>query len=351
MEPQINRYKRIIKPTVYRAPGFDPVGMFEELIAKVQGNGGHIEQTLSYIDSCSAYEWMKIAQQHAYQSYGAETSIPYSSIAESVYDSLLDTPEWDGKSLEVILLGAGDAQKEIRLVRALLDGIPKLENLSVCLVDVSQPLLSMAERNVTKAFPKESNVDIYSVEGNFLHFQRYKDLFQDPPGTRLVRFVVLLGFTFGNLDSEIEFIRNSLGGFKKGDMFLTDFGFVEAPASDLEGIKRKDPYVQPKNPLWKKTVGAFITCPFRKHRVNHEYVEFRPIVDNTLCVIEGSYCIELRVVVVGKDGSEHVFLPHRVKRHDAEKLVHAVCDRGWEARKGWTYDYQQKCGLYLWKRE
>lgn len=345
-----NEYLSIVKPNVYTAPGYDPNKLLDELLLKVHGTGGHIEQSLNYVDPVSARAWMKIAQHQDYQAHISQSSLPIASVVESIRDALLDSDNWDKESLEVVLLGPADAKKEIQLVKGILEEIMGLKSLYICLIDISQPLLHIAKERVASAFLEEPNIFLLGVEGDFRHLPLYRDLFYKPPRNKKTRLIVMLGYTFSNLSSEIEFVRDSLGSFRAGDMFLADFGIAFAPAKDREQILEKDPYLQSENHRWRKSVEEFIIGPFKRYREGCKYVEFSPMLDNTLCPVDGSYCIELRVTAVGHDESEHSFRTHRIKRYDPKKLVEAVCAEGWEVRNGWVYGPQQDRALSLWRK-
>ncbi len=348
LEKKNNDYLTYLKPTGYRVPGYDPVKLMDDLLIRVAGNGGHIEQTFTYVDPWSAHSWLTIAQHHDYQS--AQNGVPLESIVESVHDALLETPDWDKESLEVIILGPGDGKQEIRLLQKLKEGIPKLKQLYVCLVEISQELLAHAERNIVNAFKDEEDVFLLSVAGDFLHLPHYHDLFFKAPRNQRKRLIVMLGATFSNLDAELHFVRDSLAGFRTGDMFLADFGLsVYAPAHEKEQIQAKDPYLYGTQ-RWKKTLEDFILGPFKRHRQDHEYIEFTPILDDTFCPVKGSYCIEMRVTIVCKDSSEKNFRVHRVKRYDGKQLVKAICAEGWSTRNGWVYGSQQERALTLWQK-
>ena len=347
-EREENDYLTYLKPTGYQVPGYDPIKLVDELTQCVRGQGGHLEQTLTYVDPRSAQSWLTIARQQDYQN--SQNGVPMESIVESIRDALLETTDWDQKSLEVVVLGPGDAHKEIRLIQGIKEGIPQLKSLYICLLEISQALLDHAERNVINAFKNEENIFLLSVPGDFRRIPRYHELFFKPPRNKRKRLIVMLGYTFSNLDSEIEFIRYSLGGFREGDMFLADYGLsIFAPAHDKEQLLEKDPYLQGTQ-RWRKTVEEFIVGPFKRHREDCEYIEFTPVLDHTLCIVGGSYCVELKVTAVDRDGSETNFSVHRIKRYHARQLVQAVCAEGWSNRNGWIYGPLQDRALTLWQK-
>ncbi len=198
---QENEYLSIVKPNVYTAPGYDPNKLLDELLLKVHGPGGHIEQSLNYVDPVSARAWMKIAQHQDYQAHISQSSLPIASVVESIRDALLDSDNWDKESLEVVLLGPADAKKEIQLVKGILEEIMGLKSLYICLIDISQPLLHIAKERVASAFLEEPNIFLLGVEGDFRHLPLYRDLFYKPPRNKKTRLIVMLGYTFSNLSS------------------------------------------------------------------------------------------------------------------------------------------------------
>jgi len=343
-----NDYLKYLKPTGYHISGYDPFKLMNELRVRVIGNGGRIEQSLSYMDPWSARSWLSVANHPDYQN--AQNGTPFHSVAESVRDTLIETPDWDKQSLEVIILGPGDCKQEIRLIQMIREQLPSIKQFYICLIEISQELLHCAESNLANAFKNESNVFVLSVPGDFTHLPQYHELFFTPYRSQRKRLLVMLGATFANLDSEIEFVRHSLGGFRTGDMLLADFGLtVYGPAHDKEQIQAKDPYLQSNN-RWKSTLEEFIVGPFKRLREDYKHIDFSPTLDETFCVVKGSYCIEMKVTVTCKDESKKIFYVHRVKRYDGKQLVKAVCAEGWNTRNGWVYGSYQERALNLWQK-
>jgi hypothetical protein len=51
----------------------------------------------------------------------------------------------------------------------------------------------------------------------------------------------MLGYTFGNLDNEVSFVRNCLTGAEVGDLLLLDAGVAKASADDATQIRAREP--------------------------------------------------------------------------------------------------------------
>lgn len=148
-------------PNCWIAPGYDPIKMFVDLITLLNGQGGSIEQTYAYLDPKSALNWYTLSNHSAYATQYRE-NMPLGAIAEQIHQSA------GSSAIDFIALGAGDGKQEVRLLEHLL-GIREARpgrgrvDISLYLLDISQPLLSEAYRHASATLAGRSGVTVWAV--------------------------------------------------------------------------------------------------------------------------------------------------------------------------------------------
>jgi transcriptional regulator with XRE-family HTH domain len=313
-------------PNCWIAPGYDPIKMFMDLITLLNGQGGSVEQTYAYLDPKSALAWFSLSNQSNYATLYRET-IPFGAVAAKILECTGHT------RMDVIALGAGDAKDEVRLVRHLLEqhesnptpgkGRP---DISLYLLDISQPLLGEAYRHASATFGGQSGVTVWAVQGNFHHLPRYTQLHYAPQRAHRRRLIAMIGNTLGNLDNEPSFFRHCLIGFAPGDLLLLDVLVAQAPTSDPAEIRRKDPALQgPVRPSHVEWLGGLIL------RYCNGAVDVKLRLElETNCPAPGSYCLDTMATVRLSDGKEKCFSVHRFKRYESQSLIRILEPLGWE---------------------
>ena len=322
----------------YVEPGHDSIGMVRELASLLTGPGGHIEQSYKYLDAADADNWCELTQQDRYG--GFSESKPLEQVAAAVLQQIGRT------GLDVIGLGVGTGTHEARLIDKLLDG--GYADLRLFLVDISQPLLSLACQQTTKMLSGHAHIPITAINGNFFHLPSYEEVFQTTH--RRQRLLTLFGNTLGNLDNEIRFIRNSLSGAQRGDLFLIDVGVAKAPAERVDLLTANEPVLgKTRSPELQKQLKLqerFNVGPLLRYRNDIAEFEYMYSLDTTSCVIPGSYAIHMSANTRLTNGGSCQFSLGYIKRYDIAKLAERLKTEGWGHVGSWEYK-GQALGLFV----
>ena len=133
--------------------------------------------------------------------------------------------------MDVVSLGPGEGGKEQRVLDALLDtstADARFPWLSVCLVDVSIPLLLEAARGCRRVLDGSAQESVLLPvcgdfeEGALRFIERLPTARHEGEGARLV---LMLGNTFGNLRNEEAFVRRKLWTMTRpGDFVWLEVG-------------------------------------------------------------------------------------------------------------------------------
>ncbi len=325
------------------APGFEPIKMLRELVQQINGSGGHIEQSNLYLDHMSAACWCAIADQEDYAM--AQRSMPIDRAAAAISGFV------GSAGIDVLGLGCGDAKHEVRLIQHLLEqGHPA--DLRLYLLDISQPLLSVAYKHAADSLSGRCGVQVSAVQGNFHHLQRYSHLLYDAQRAHRRRVICLFGGTFANLENELLFIRHSLVGFTGGDLLLVNTSLIAAPVDCPQEIHRLDPRLSGRIPPgWQQRYDEWLTGPLLRYGRDVADIEFSSVLDTSWCPVPGSYAVEVRARVRSAAGRERSFSLFRFKRHEALRLLECMKELGWDPVDGWRYgDDPGARLLYLFRR-
>lgn len=174
----------------------------------LNGQGGSVEQTYAYLDPKSALNWYTLSNQSSYATIYRE-NMPLSGMAAQIQEWIAHAP------LDFIALGPGDGKQEVRLLQHLLEDPESRQaktrtDISLYLLDISQPLLSEAYRYASETLGGRSGVTVWAVQGNFHHLPRYTQLHYAPQRANRRRLIAMFGNTLGNLDNEPSFFRHCL---------------------------------------------------------------------------------------------------------------------------------------------
>jgi len=328
------------------APGFDPVKMIKELSMQVNSFGGHIEQGFLYMDPMSAADWCAIADLKDYDEMQA--SMQLDRAASVILEQC-------GKmGLDVVALGPGSARNEVRLVEQIL-AQGGHGDVRLYLLDISQPLLSVAYRHAAETLADRGGV-VFAIQGNFHHLPRYGQLLYSPQRAHRRRLVTMLGHTFSNLENELRFVRNSLVGFGAGDLLLLDirlaYASTDRPADE---IIEKDPGLlkargRGVSPALRQRWDEFLTGPIRRYAHVQTEIDMLRVLDLS-CPIPGSYAVDARARVRLPSGEEREFSVYYSRRYDSTKLQAALSREGWETVANWAYGGEvNPCMLFLLRK-
>ena len=328
------------------APGFDPVKMIKELSMQVNSFGGHIEQGFLYMDPMSAADWCAIADLKDYDEMQA--SMQLDRAASVILEQC-------GKmGLDVVALGPGSARNEVRLVEQIL-AQGGHGDVRLYLLDISQPLLSVAYRHAAETLADRGGV-VFAIQGNFHHLPRYGQLLYSPQRAHRRRLVTMLGHTFSNLENELRFVRNSLVGFGAGDLLLLDirlaYASTDRPADE---IIEKDPGLlkargRGVSSALRQRWDEFLTGPIRRYAHVQTEIDMLRVLDLS-CPIPGSYAGDARARVRLPSGEEREFSVYYSRRYDSTKLQAALSREGWETVANWAYGGEvNPCMLFLLRK-
>lgn len=299
------------------APGFAPVRLQEALAETLRGQCGRIDDTYKYLDSIGASQWCALLRQPDFASVA--TAVPISQAGDHLAPLLASGP------VDLLGLGVGTAEHELDLVAAL----PNIADLRLLLLDVSQPLLSEASTNVQNRVHRTRFVPTLGILGNF-HQLPLLAKHLDAHGPRQ-RIVTMFGYTFGNLENELRFLRDSLSWLSDGDFLLLDVMTALAPSNEPDKITKADPALATKRtPEWFKMVEQFLTGPIRRGIEDIKKITVEPKLDLRSCAIPGSYAIEMQATVTTNDGASKQFSVGYSKRYDIEGLQRCLSDEGWQ---------------------
>ncbi len=192
-------------PNCWLAPEFDPIKMIRELEMQLNGWGGHIDQSHLYLDPLSAACWCALS---AHEGYGAaRAEMPLDRAALQIGRCVGEV------GLDLIGLGPGDGKEEVRLTGHLSRA---RGDIRLYLLDISQPLLSVAYKHAAETLSDRRRVAVFGIQGNFHHLPRYAQLLAAPGRNHRRRVVCLFGNTVANLHNEVLFVRNICWGLSPG---------------------------------------------------------------------------------------------------------------------------------------
>lgn len=318
-------------PNCWLAPEYDAIKLHNEMKMQFAGRGGHIEQTYLYLDADSATAWCAFAEQESYtrRRMGMQLGQVAARILECV----------GNLGIDLIGLGCGDGKDEVRLSQCLLEQAEN-RNLRLYMLDISQPLCCAAYRHAAHVLGHLSRVSLYSIQGNFYNLQRYSQLLSSPTRTHRRRVVCMFGNTFGNIDNEVTFVRNSLVGFSPGDMLLLSVPEAPAPADKPDQILSKDLRLSAKLPAGYGIShhDQQLISVVNRYVEGNCGVELFSVLDRTSCVVPGSYAADVRATVKLPSGDTKQFSMYTAKRYDREQLDQTMASEGWEAVAHWRYD-------------
>lgn len=319
------------------APGFDPILNIRELARKLGAQGGYIEQSYLYSDPMSAACWVELSAQEDYF-IAAGQSTPL----EQTADYLVKYAKGHYAGLDIIALGCGDGRREVRLVQNLLErDLPG--RIRLYLLDISQPLLGLAHKHATETFIGNGRVTPLAIQANMHDLPRYTHLFQNPAGDRHLRVCLMFGYTFGNLENEVLFVRNSLLGFAPSDLLVFNVTLGSSLSEKPAQIQKTDSLLSGQVAgVWKRRQDEWLGGPIKRYAENVKSVEIIPQLDTACCTIPGSYAIELRAHVKGYDRSERQFAMMYVKRYHPDSLLATMGNLGWHPAAHWKYTQNRR---------
>lgn len=316
-------------------PGYEPVRMVQQLVRLLNGPGGHIEQTYSYLEHRSAIAYMALGQDPRYVAYRA--SYPIAELAQKICAECGPAP------LKVIALGPGDGTLEVRLVQQLLDD-KRQRDIEFILFDISQPLLNTAYQHALDTFGERSPVHTLMVQGNFHDMAGYKLVTHAPVRTRRRRLFTMMGNTIANLDNEPRFFQHCMSHCRLGDLLVLDIQCSAAPAdASEEQIRTLDPGLNgsfpEQNAKWLKTP-IHMQCP------DLESCDLKYELD-VRCPIPGSYALDAIATVKARGKPERRFSLFRFKKYNEVLVKKTLAGFGWECLLSMSFGVQDRPSISM----
>ena len=316
-------------------PTYDPVRAVMDLGRFLNGAGGHVEQTNAYLDHQSAAAYIGMCQQSPVAA-SLRACIPVGFAAQHI-------SEYCGKAgLNIIALGVGDGTLEVRLMQHLLSEMPG-RPIELCLLDISQPLLSVAYKNATDALSEFSNVHIWGMQGNFHHLPLYTQLYYTPAHTERRRVFSMLGGTLANLDNEPRFFQHSLLGCRRGDLLLLDVQLSKAPNDDAEAIMKYD---RTASVGVSASHQSWFNGPIWRHCKDVTQIDYHWRIDQQ-CPVPGSYALDAIATVKARGRADRQFSMFRFKRYEPTRLREMLESLGWDQLASYPYGIEEKSAAQL----
>ena len=225
--------------------------------------------------------------------------------------------------LQVIALGAGDGIQEAHLVAHLMEA--SAASVELCLLDISQPLLSCAYRHAAERLASSPQVKVWALQGNFHHLPLYTELHQSPTRSRGRRLFTMLGGTLAHLDHEPRFLQQALLACEADDLLLLDIPLASASCDEPMQIKARDRLFAGGIPA---PYATWLSGPIWRHCKQVEQVDFHWRLE-TRCPVPGSYALHALATVKSSRCADRQFSLFRFGRYDPAKLAECLSELGW----------------------
>jgi hypothetical protein len=246
----------------------------------------------------------------------------------------------DAGALQVIALGCGDGVSETHLTGYLVEA--QARSVELCLLDISQPLLSYAYQHAADVLASLPNVDVWAIQGNFHHLPLYAEFFASNPQKRRRRLFCMLGGTLANLDEELRFLRQSLLTCVEGDLLLLDVPLVGAAGDQPAELRQCDKLLADGVP---PPYAAWLGGPIWRHAREVTGIDFSWEVE-TRCSVPGSYALLAVAAVRASKRGDRRFSLFRFSRYDPAKLAVCLSEIGWEEMGAVAYAGEHSLRLY-----
>jgi len=319
------------------APSYDPLSCVADLVRFLQGAGGYLEQTSAYLDPGSAAAYLALCQ-HSPLSTALRSRLPLREIAQQIVAISGPGP------LQVIALGAGDGISETQLAGHLIES--GACGVELCLLDISQPLLTSAYHHAVDRLAGQPQVQVWALQGNFHHLPLYA-AFRRSTARRPRQLFTLLGGTLAHLDHEPRFLQQSLLDCAVDDLLLLDVPLTSAPSTDRAEIKRRDRLFAEGVPA---PYAAWLAGSLWRHCPQVEQVDFHWDLE-THCPVPGSYALHAVATVKSAQRADRPFSLFRLGRYDPAQLAQCLSEIGWEEIDAELYGGEHSLLLYRKRHE
>jgi len=314
-------------------PSSDSLPLLADLARFLNGAGGYVEQTHAYLDHYSAADYLALCQ-NSLAAATLRSCMPLGELAQRVVAIS------DRAALQVIALGAGDGLQETHLAAHLMEA--SAPSVELCLLEISQPLLSCAYRQAVDRLAIVPDVKVWALQGNFHHLPLYTELHRSLNRRRSRRLVTMLGSTLANLDHEPRFLRQTLLACEADDLLLLDVPMANAPCEEPLQIKARDRLFASGVPA---PYATWLGGPIWRHCKDVERVDFDWRLE-TRCPVPGSYALHAVATVQSSRCADRSFSLFRVARYDPTQLAECLSELGWNEVDAVTYGGEHSLRLY-----
>ena len=317
----------LLTPSSYSLP------LLADLARFLNGAGGYVEQTHTYLDHYSAADYLALCQ-NSLAGATLRNRMPLGELAQRIVATS------DRAPLQVIALGAGDGHQESHLVAHLIEA--RVPSVELCLLDISQPLLSCAYRHAVDRLAGSPHVKVWALQGNFHDLPLYTELHQSLTRRRSRRLITMLGSTLANLDHEPRFLRQSLLACEADDLLLLDVPLASAPCDAPLQIKARDRLFAGGVPA---PYATWLGGPIWRHCKDVERVGFHWQLE-TRCPVPGSYALHAVATVQSSRCADRPFSLLRIARYDPTQLAECLRELGWSELAAIPYGGEHSLRLY-----
>ena len=302
-------------PNCFIPPSSDSLRALDEMNALLQGPGGHLEQSSTYLDHQSAAAYLRVCQQLPAH-VAMRNQLPLHQVVSMIRANIASAP------LQVFALGVGDGTLTTRLIQLLLDGKSCLP-FNLCLVDVSLPLLSHALGS-TAALGQFSNSFTWGIQINLLDLPVHDELLlqRSPVGGR--RLFCMLGGTLADLENEPRFFQHSLVGARPGDMLLLDIP-----------LRKEDCDIQTPSAL-SQLHRAWFSGVIQRHCPGASQIDFQ-LGQAAQGMVPESQIREVLATVRAKGQADRTFSMYRFRSYDPKRVSELLTSLGWEELSSVVY--------------
>lgn len=311
----------------FLAPVADVMSLYEQqrqaLLAR---SGAPLRPFVAYFDPAGAFDYRQWLDASG---SGWQTRSVLAQFLEPIKRCLeLDPGVPDLRPLDVVALGCGVGENETHLVQVLLEealGGP----LTLCLQDLSFPLLSAASRHAS---------DVLSIYPQATRWALHADLEQlGPHGTLLLRersrrLFTLLGHTLGEVENEQRLLRESIGAVAlPGDLLLLDVAVTSAEPPATREL------------LWK------LYEKWQRGLVQRARPELKGLqLEELLLTQQGWADLEHDIVVTSDQGPRWVV--GRRRSYNPARLSKLLGAAGWNVLHREDYGTQTPSSMFLCER-
>ena len=314
-------------------PSSDSLPLIADLALFLNGAGGYVEQTHAYLDHYSAADYLALCH-NSLAAATLRSHMPLGELAKQVAATSGRAP------LQIVALGAGDGQQECLLAAHLMEA--NAPSVEMCLLDISQPLLSCAYQHAVDRLAAMPHVKVWAIQGNFHYLPLHIESHRSITPRRSRRLITMLGGTLANLDHEPRFLRQSLLACEADDLLLLDVPLAPASCDEPLQIKARDRLFASGVPA---PYATWLSGPIWRHCKDVERVDFGWHLE-TRCPVPGSYALHAVATVKSSQRADRSFSLFRLGRYEPTQLAACLSALGWNEVAAIPYASEHSLRLY-----